>query len=319
MKQLLLFLLLAVQLHAQDCDPESLRKKAGTWKVGLQGSVKNVSAAELSKEKAVMAAVHQLISARYTPIGNQSQYNSAYGKYVSEGETWLADPYYYTLYVLRYICDKTTFYVNTETPTKVTVAANVYFPNDLYPVLPVSGPRGYLGLKHMPVKKDGYYFMGEEVVEGRGSPSETTEYRWIITYDETLPFVYLTRKEFLLIQKKRLEQDLKDSPDDQAYLSEYLNAITAYLGKPTAELNKIAVYKGQEEQRFTGFAEEGSLGALIAIKPNPAYYRKNLPKSTPQYFSVVFRVSNLSPIYTDNMNALRKAVDFSVLKGMLGK
>ena len=62
-KYLLLFLgisLMALSSTAQDCAKELLAQKPGTWKAGQQGSVNNVSAADLVKEKAVMAAIHKM-------------------------------------------------------------------------------------------------------------------------------------------------------------------------------------------------------------------------------------------------------------------
>lgn len=317
-------LLFSLNAFAQDCTPETLRQKPGTWKAGMAGSVKNIGAADLAKEKAVMAAIHKMIFAKYKPTGSESYYSSTYGKHVVSGQKWVADPYYYSLYVLRYICNKSDkeksgHYVNTESPTRLTISANVYFPIDLYPVEPVDGPRGYLGLKMMPVKKDGYYFMGEEVSDGGGTPSEIREYRWLITYNDTLPFTYLTRKEYLLIQKKRLEQDIKDSPDSKSFNETYMKSINAYLARPEAELNQTAIYDPQEEQRFKSFLNEGTPGSRIAVKPNLAYYNEKLPKSTPHFFSIEYKVSKLSPIYTDNMEAIMKAVDFAMLKNMLGK
>lgn len=308
-------------VFAQDCDPEMLRQKPGIWKEGLKGSIKNVTPTDLAKERAVLATIHNMLFTNYKPMGNQSQYGTVFGKYVVSGENWLADPYYYSMYVLRYLCDpnvKNKYYTETHTATKVTISANVYFPIDLYPLLPVSGPRGYLGLKTMPVKKNGYFFMGEEVVSEPGE-FKMKEIRWLITYDDALPFVCLTRKEYLLIQKKRIEEEIKNNSSSKEYYSPYLNNIDNYLKKSDAELNKIAIYNPQEEERFKEFMKEGDKYSLIAVQPDPAYYNKKLPMSSPQFFSVEYKVSESSPIYTDNMEAIIKAVDFAKLKSMLGK
>lgn len=307
--------------NTQDCDPEILRQKPGTWIAGMAGSIKNVSPADLAKERAVLAIVHNMLFTNYKPMGNQSQYGNTFGKHVVAGDNWLADPYYYSIYILMYLCDpqiKNKHYVQISTSTKVTISANVFFPIDLYPVLPVNGPRGYLGLKAMPVKKNGYYFMGEEI-NNSGGASNIKETRWLITYDDALPFVYLTRKEYLLIQKKRLEQALGNDPGNKEYYNPFINNVDNYLKKSEAELGKIAIYNPQEEERFKGFMNEGDKYSLIAVKPNPAYYNKKLPMSSPQFFSVEYKVSDVSPVYTDNMEAIMKAVDFAKLKSMLGK
>jgi len=305
-------------VSTQDCDPEILRQKPGTWKAGLVGSIKNVTATDLAKEKAVMANVHNMLFTNYKPMGNQSSYNTAFGKHVVAGDNWLADKYYYTIYILSYLCDpkiKNKHYVQISTSTNLTISANVFFPIDLYPVLPVNGPRGYLGLKTMPIKKNGHYFMGEEIDIDRKVKSTN----WLITYDDALPFVYLTRKEYLLIQKKRIDQELKNNPSSKNYYIPFINNVDNFLKKSDAELSKIAIYNPQEEERFEGFMNEGDKYSLIAVKPNPAYYNKKLPMSSPQFFSVEYQVAYGNPNHVDNMEAIKKAVDFNTLKSMLGK
>lgn len=328
MKYKILFacLLFSIWSSAQDCSKEILQKKPGTWKPGSKGSVANVSAADLAKEKAVTTAIHKMVSSNYQPTGCQITYGTSFGKSVSAGEHWIADPYYYSMYILRYLCDKKSkdpskYYVDYSTPTTVNITANVIFClNSLYATnLAADDFRGYLKLKERPILKDGYYFMGEEVVGDYGTASEIKEYRWLITYNDTLPFSYLTRKEYLLIQKKRLEKNIKDSPGEKTYLDKYLKNISDYLSKPESELNKAAVCMWNEEQRFEKFVEEGTRGSFIAVKPNLNYYHKKLSMSSPQFFTVVYKVSHGDPVFEENIANIKKAVDFATLKNMLGK
>ena len=53
MKAVLLnmMLLLSLSSISQDCSKELLKQKPGTWKAGMQGSIVNVSAVDLAKEK----------------------------------------------------------------------------------------------------------------------------------------------------------------------------------------------------------------------------------------------------------------------------
>ena len=85
------------------------------------------------------------------------------------------------------------------------------------------------------------------------------------------------------------------------------------------ELSKPAIGLWNEEERFTGFVEEGTRGSFLAVKPNLLYYRKFLPKSSPQFFTVVYKISHGDPVFLDNYAAIKNAVDFTVLKNMLGK
>jgi hypothetical protein len=211
--------------------------------------------------------------------------------------------------------------VDYSTPTTVNITANViYSLNNLYAAnLPADDFRGYLKLKQQPEKKDGYYFMGEEVVGDGQLANKIKEYRWLITYADTLPFSYVSRKEYLLIQKKRLEKTIQDSPGDKVYLTTFLNNIAGYLTKPEPELARPAICMWNEEERFEKFVDEGTAGSFIAVKPNPAYYRKNLPKSSPQFFTVVYKIAHGDPVFEENIANIKKAIDFIKLKNMLGK
>jgi hypothetical protein len=316
-------LLFIVNASAQDCSKELLKQKPGTWKAGPQGSIKNISAGDLAKEKAVLASIHKMISTHYKPTGCEISYSTVYGKYPNAGQTWIEDPYHYGMYILRYLCDKNStdkskYYVDISTPTTVNITANVIFSlNNLYAAnIPADDLRGYLKLTKRPERKDGYYFMGEEKVDYN---SPVYEYRWLITYNDTLPFYYVSRKEYLLIQKKRLEKDIQDSPTEKKYLETFIRNIDEYLKRPEEELKQPAICLWNEEERFEKFVSEGSPGSFIAVKPNLNYYRKKLPMSSPQFFTVVYKIAHGDPVFEENISNIQKAVDFAALRNMLGK
>ena len=325
MKYIILPILLTIALKSfsQDCSKELLHQKPGTWKAGRQGSITNVSTTDLGKEKAVLAGIHKMIISNYKPTGCEISYSTVFGKSTVAGQNWIADPYHYAMYILRYLCDqqskdKSKYYVDYSTPTTVTITANaIYWLNSLYASnLPPDDFRGYLKLAKRPEKKDGYYFMGEEKVDYN---SPIYEYRWLITYNDTLPFSYLSRKEYLLIQKKRLDQAVKDNPTEKAYLDTYFKNISNYLTKPETELSKPAICMWNDEERFEKFVEEGTRGSFIAVKPNLAYYHKKLPKSSQQFFTVVYKVSKDDLVFEENISNIKKAIDFATLKSLLGK
>jgi hypothetical protein len=318
-------IILTLFSSAQDCSKELLRQKPGTWKTNPQGSIRNVSAGDLVKEKGVIAAIHKMININYKPTGCQISYSTVYGKYPSAVQNFIADPYHYSMYILRYLCDnnstdKSKYYVDAATTTTVTITANVIFSlNNLYAADLGDDFRGYLKLKQQPVKKDGAWYLGEEVVGDYGTTSEIKEYRWLITYNDTLPFYYVSRKEYLLLQKKRLEKALIDNPGEKVYHNKYLSNISEYLKNSETELNKPAICMWNEEERFEKFVEEGTKGSFIAIKPNFEYYHKKLPKSSPQFFTVVYKIAKGDPVFEDNYAAIKNVIDFAKLKNMLGK
>jgi hypothetical protein len=315
--------MLVFSASAQDCTQEALAQKPGIWKAGMKGSIAGVTATDLAREKAILANIHKMVSSNYSPTGCQVLYATVYGKYPMEGQTYIADPYYYSMYILRYLCDqnsadKSKYYVDISTTTTVNIVANaMYWLNSLYAAnIPPDDFRGYLKLEVRPVKKDGYYFLSKENVDPM---QEIVEYRWLITYSDTLPFYYVSRKEYLLIQRKRIEKSIKDSPGEKEYSQKYFDKIDEYLTKPESELNQDAICMWNDEERFEGFVEEGTKGSFIAVKPNLSYFKKNLPKSSPQFFTVIYKLSQGDPVFEANIDAIRDAVDFGKLKSMLGK
>ncbi|MBN8575861.1 MAG: hypothetical protein J0L66_02920 [Cytophagales bacterium] len=81
----------------------------------------------------------------------------------------------------------------------------------------------------------------------------------------------------------------------------------------------IDAIKGFDQ--FEGFVNEDHMYAMFAMRPNPAYFNAQLPKSSPQFFTVHFSIGE----FENNLLAekakedLLKAIDFTVLKNMLGK
>src|SRR5690349_10349859 len=83
---------------SQNCSKEALRVKPGTWKAGQQGSINNVTATDLAKEKATIESIHKMITTHYKPTGCEISYSKVFGKQPDPGQPWLADPYQYAMY-----------------------------------------------------------------------------------------------------------------------------------------------------------------------------------------------------------------------------
>ncbi len=69
---------------------------------------------------------------------------------------------------------------------------------------------------------------------------------------------------------------------------------------------------------FEGFVEASHIYSRYAIKPNPAYFNPKLPKSSPQFMVLYYRVDT-DPIFKVAREEFFKALDFASLKAMLGK
>lgn len=329
MKYLYLFsaILVGFSVTAQDCDQKILAQKAGYWKPGIKGSTYLVSAADLVKEKAVLATIHKMISAKYVPIGCQALYTNRFsGTNPAAGKNWVADYFGYTIYPLRFLCDpgsadKSKWYVNIASSTVLNIDANVIsFLNTIYTAeLPDDDSRGYLKMNKRPVLQNGYYTWGEEIAGDGHLKNPDITIKWLITYDEKLPFKDVSRKEYLIMIKKKLEKTIIEDKDHKEFYAKYMNNINENLSKPESFLNLAAVCMWNDEERFEGFVKEGTQGSFIAIKPNLDYYNKKLGKSVPQFFLVTFRVATSIDTEVENMNRIKEAVDFAELRKMLGK
>jgi hypothetical protein len=321
------FVLAALYSSAQDCSKELLAQKSGTWKAGPQGSINNIAATDLVKEKAVLASIHKMLNTNYKPTGCEVSYSTVYGKHPDAGQTWLSDPYHYAMYILPYLCDsrsadKSKYTVAIASATNVEITVNqlsLSGGDELYAATVPDEERGYLKLKQRPQKKDGVWFMGEEVVGDAGTPNEITESTWLITYNDTLPFYYVSRKEYLQILLKRLDKAIKESPGEIEYFNTFIKNVNEYFKKPETELSQPAICMWNVEERFEKFVDEGTKGSFIAIKPNLNYYHKKLPKSSPQFFTAMYTISAGEEVFDENISNIKKAVDFAALKNMLGK
>jgi hypothetical protein len=324
---IMLFLIPALYCTGQDCTAAALLKRPGVWKAGMSGSITGVSAKDLLREKATVAGIHKMITGSYTPVGCQALFtNNFSGENPGAGKNWISDFYGYSIYVLPYLCDpassdKTKSYTAIATATIARVDVNVLGAlNNLYAAeLPDDDFRGYLKIASRPVIKDGYYLLSDRITDNTDPKKPTRETSWLITYNDTLPFYYVSRKEYLQLTKKRLEKTMKDDASSKDYYAQFMNAINREMAKPEADLAKAAICMGNDEERFTGFVEEGTRGSFIAVKPNPAYYHKQLSRSVPQFIVATFSVTEGEPVMTINMDGIKKAMNFSMLKSMLGK
>ena len=310
----LLVLLLGWQLLAgQKCTDEAMVAKTGKWKPGIQGSIRNILKADLAREKAFMAGIQKKVSKQHVPAGLEIVYSTSWNKDNTSG--YLADPYSLSMYLLRYLCDDSPkgFYVEYSSATNVVVGINQLFAMDnLYAApLPADHFRGYLRLFKKPELKDGAIYMGTETSDNGNIKEEN----WLITRGDSLPFRYLSRKEFLLLAKTRLENKIKSGEN----LQKYLDKVKEQLQQPEKDLSQPAVCNWNDEERFTGFLKEGERSAFYPVVPDLSYYKKGLPKSAAQFISVKYKYSVGNKVFDKNIEGLRKALSFEYLRSLLTK
>ena len=117
--------------------------------------------------------------------------------------------------------------------------------------------------------------------------------------------------------KERYEKQLADN--EKTYKPAF-DKIDAQLKMPAAELSQQAIVKSDPNDHLSYlFTDDDDGFGKILIKPNPGYFNKKIPKSSPQFFWIYVRANPKNPIVAKFMTDIIKAVDFTILKNMLGK
>lgn len=366
-KYLVLFLsmaVIAISSSAQDCTPELLAQKPGTWKES-SNALSGISAADLAREKKVVAAIHAMIKSKYVPMGVNARFNGGYNR---PEPNMPGNGYSYSIMALGYYCDGNNIKTEDETSTNFEIAANI-FDSEIYDT--AQGDRllaeGFNVMHDMPVEKDGYwYFKEKDANLGFGMTGKSSA--WLITYDGKLPYTYVTKKEFLEKRKRSLsaqmvmsaagfKDNLKNIEMEKGYkeveykndpgkLKKYMkmdytdrklryekllsdneknyqpafDKIETQLKMSAEELNQHAIVKQDPIDYLSYlFTDDNDPFGEILIKPNPGYFNKKLPKSSPQFFWVNVTWNNNEPIASKFWEDIMKAVDFKILRNMLAK
>ncbi len=309
-----LIILFPLNFANAQCDRAAQTKLPGSWKFLLPLSRSEVPAANLAIEKAKLTSIQKTIASGYSPVGVQIPWEVASQTAKPQrGDLWFLDIFSLNLGMKPMICSGDNKPIIAMDPIGgMQIFAN-YVPNLwLFPgELPADEFRGYLKMNFSIAKVNGFYKFGKKWGD-ENSGNET----WLITYDDTLPFYYVSRKEYLQLTKKRLEKTIANEGDGY---QEYMKNINDWLKKPESELSKPAICMWNDEERFDGFVEAETHGAFYAIKPNIAYFRKGLGKTIPQLWTVTYSTASSNPVSVANMAGIKKMVDFNVLREMLGK
>jgi hypothetical protein len=205
---ILVMSVLSVSSLAQDCTPAGLLQKSGTWKEGMKGSTAGLLASDLSRQRAVVAALHTMIKSKYTPVGVVADFGGSYG---SPQPSMPANSYGYSIFPLNYFCEGSTIQTAHETSTHFSIDINS-FDAEIYESAQGDRARaeGFNAMPDMPSKKDGYYIFNETDVSlgfGMGGKRKM----WLVTYDGKLPWSYVSKKEFLEKRKEILTAQMLEA------------------------------------------------------------------------------------------------------------
>jgi hypothetical protein len=314
----------SLNVYAQDCTPASLLQKPGIWKEGMKGSVSGIPAADLEKERKVVASLHNMMKLKYTPVGVEADFNGSYDR--TDPET-PANNYDYKIYFMPYYCEKNIIKTAHETSTTFSISSN-RFDGNIYEIADESNiPEGYYSIKNMPIEKDGNFYFEEKASLGFGETGRSRN--WLITLDGKLPYSYVTKKEFLEKQKKMLmtamPKAIENSNENYKLKTEksYKDALTkveTLLKMPSGESDQPAIVKRDPADYLSYlFTTYNDPYGKILIKPNPGYFISKFTRSSPLFFLVNVTGNEKDPVAAKVMADLMKDFDFSALKNMLGK
>lgn len=357
-------LLFRTSSMAQDCTEATILQKPGLWKEN-NAVASGIAPTDVVKEKKVVAALHEMIKSKFTPMGVLAEMNGGY----SSPQSWMpVNDYTYSIIPLNYYCDGNNVKTAGETSTYFSIAANRL---DVEIFEDAQGDRllaeGYNVMDDMPIEKDGYWYF-KEIDAPLGFGMTGRSRAWIITYDGKLPYAYVSKKEFLekrkeilstqlldasqgfkdVLERNEIEKGFKEKEyeNDPAKLTHYMKMdylpskeryeklladneknykpaflkIENLLKMPVSELSQPAIVKQDSNDHLSYlFTDDNDPFGKILIKPNPAYFNKKLPRSSPQFFWVYVRGNHKEKIATSFTTEIVEAVDFAAMKNMLGK
>lgn len=335
---LLTGVLLNLKVSSQTCTQEDLAKIPGVWKLGLQGSTTGVSAADLAREKEVVAKAFNIIKENYQPTGCVASWAGVYGFNPATGKDWVANPYGLGVYFLRYLCDRKKpgqHYVDLATPTSLYINFNE-FERVKAANLTDDHHDGFLSFRQLPASRNRYYYLKKDVDYN----SKIKKYIWLFTYDKKLPYRHLTKKEYLLNRMAFFNDRIKEinhndsisrswdlNPEDrESYIASY-NQQRKFYNEPLrkirellnsmneAELFEPAVIRSRGDGfPLPDFVQMGVEYADILMLPDLTYYNKNLPSSAPQMFSIVLTISHGDPVFEHVYISISKIIEENIDK-----
>lgn len=175
-------------------------KKPGLWKKSPDFSP-NIPKEILSKAKTVVAPLSKLMFEVYPqPRGCEARWYESYGS--GTYDIGLAQSYEFISGYFMYYCKNngSEFFIGAETDDWVAIRAN--YCGVLNDFLSVNGKK-YWTMKRPTEVKDGMLYFEYPSSSGSTDGSGLWVYAWMITYPGKLPYIPVTRKEYLL--EARLE------------------------------------------------------------------------------------------------------------------
>ena len=335
------FLLYGFLCFAQGCEPNEIISAPGVYKGPSKGSVRDIAKTDLVQQQAVTQKFTKMVMDNYQPKGMNISYGAAHfppAYYKPNGLN--TGNHYNANFFLKY------FYCNheqkmeeiAETHSIIEFEVNGWKYESSFFVRTSADEEDpetdvFATIKYKPVwNENGYWTMTDTVYSGR----DLTHFHNIVTKNKELPFVFVTKKEFLeklrIYYQKQIQVTLNSwknpTPEeaeyaksriegDKSFYGNSIQYIDEFLANSTDEvLNETAtVVGGGPPSEFNGFKNYGE----FIIKPNPAYYDSKAPKYTPHFIEVLFTIFEPNVACMNAKNDILKIIDFKVLQEIVDK
>jgi len=255
-----LLCLIAGVSMAQPCTDEDLLKQPGHWIIAKPIPSNDVTAADLTRQRAVYAAIAQPVQQKYSPKGidievrNANLQSNRLADYIPSGNFYTVDwtlvkhdcPYNRALIDKKlsgaYGIDVIRLHIND---LALRFAQTFFVPEKPDQENPWTD--GFALIKKPPVK-EGAAWNWKDV--GRTS---TDEQFWLIAKDDLLPFSYISKKEFAERLKVYYQKKLKEA--ELNYTSNMKSVEEAYENVKKFDAAEATKYKEQSAVQFKKILE----------------------------------------------------------------
>lgn len=323
---------------AQDCDPNEIVNLPGIYKGPGKGSVSGIAKTDLDRQQAVAQKFMSMVVDNYKPRGMNIGYGPAHYPplpYLPNGVN-VGNHYEAVFFMMYFYCNyQGKMEQIAETHSTLEIRVNDWkYPSSFFlkQAIDEEDPETdvFATIRHKPVwNEKGYWTMTDTIYIVR----DITYFHHLVTKNKELPFVYVSKKEFLqklrIYYEKLLQRDISsiENSDDkdtefgkssiENYRSFYGNSIQSiddFLAKsPEAVLNEAAtVVGGGPPSEFDGFSD--SKYRSWVIKPNPKYYDPRAPLHTPHFIDVLFKIYEPEVACMNAKDDILKIIDFKALQ-----
>lgn len=206
----MLLALTTLQITAKAQDNEACIKRILAQK-GNWGQFKNpvsVTGTDLDIQKKFLLAVHQMIQARYIPMGVNPKFSYVHPP---SQKNWPVNAYTYNVDMPHYVCKGDELSFPSSVGIALDISFNQFSETSLYDTTDDVQLTGYLDLRHgwpIEVKPGIWQFPDDQESLGFGITGKSK--LWLISFDGKLPWAYVTQKEFLEKRKYNLQRQLAD-------------------------------------------------------------------------------------------------------------